>query len=977
MLTTGPEQHTVEMLEPRLLLSSAPLPLPLNELDLGPVAWLTEPVSRGTTPGAADTGDPAGGDSATGIVISGVPAYYWYRGCGPTSAGMIIGYWDGHGYSNLVVGDAQTQNSSVNSMIASPEHYADYALPMDNYGTGILDDKSSTGGAHESNCVADWMKTSWSSRGNYYGWSRYSDMDNGLEEYARSMGYSDADAWNETWGGFTWTDLVGEIDAGRPMLFLVDTNANGGTDHIITAIGYDATTNQYAAYNTWDDSVHWYDFAPVSSGQPWGIYGATFFDPGTAEYDTVGPTAQVSAANVTEAGTTTYSFTVMFSDNQAVRVSTLDSNDVRVTGPNGFIQTATFLGVDVNSDGTPRTATYRITTPGGTWDYTDNGTYTVSLLPNAVTDTTGNFAPSGTLGEFTVDIIPPDTLAPTATLTVADISDEGPDTHTFTVTFSDDRAVDVSTLDGNDIRVIGPNGFTQTATFLGVDVNSDGTPRTATYRITAPGEMWDAEDNGTYAVSVLTGEVSDTALNFVPGGDLGTFEVDIAALDVIVDNLDAGFSMTPGLTENSNTGWAESSVVNEYRGSSYFTRLNGATATWTPSLPAAGNYEVYVWWAAGVGDGGYADRDSSAEYTVNHAGTSDVVIVDQDVDHGRWVLLDVFNFTADGTENVTLACDLTDQLGSPATSADAVRWTPAITPTEVIVDNLGAGFSCTPGFTGNSTTGWAESSVTDEYEGSSYFSKSPSPATATWTPTLSAPGTYQVYAWWSNAGGTADRDTAAEYIITHNGTTDTVTVDQKNTGGGQWVLLGTYEFAATGTENVTVSRDVASTSEGTAADAIRWTPTAAQTEVIVDNLDAGFTTTPGVTGVSSSGWAESSVVDEYGGNSYFTRLNGATATWTPVLPDAGSYEVFAWWSAELSEGGYADRDSSAEYIINHAGTSDVVTKDQDLNSGQWVSLGIFYFAADGTESVTLVCDLTGQSGSPATSADAIKWVSQS
>ena len=105
MLTTGPEQHTVEMLEPRLLLSSAPLPLPLNELDLGPVAWLTEPVSRGTTPGAADTGDPAGGDSATGIVISGVPAYYWYRGCGPTSAGMIIGYWDGHGYSNLVVGD--------------------------------------------------------------------------------------------------------------------------------------------------------------------------------------------------------------------------------------------------------------------------------------------------------------------------------------------------------------------------------------------------------------------------------------------------------------------------------------------------------------------------------------------------------------------------------------------------------------------------------------------------------------------------------------------------------------------------------------------------------------------------------------------------------------------------------------------------------------------------------------------------------
>ena len=36
------------------------------------------------------------------VTISDVPSYKWYHGCGPTAAGMIIGYWDAHGYDNLI-----------------------------------------------------------------------------------------------------------------------------------------------------------------------------------------------------------------------------------------------------------------------------------------------------------------------------------------------------------------------------------------------------------------------------------------------------------------------------------------------------------------------------------------------------------------------------------------------------------------------------------------------------------------------------------------------------------------------------------------------------------------------------------------------------------------------------------------------------------------------------------------------------------
>ncbi|MGD0153335.1 MAG: C39 family peptidase [Thermacetogeniaceae bacterium] len=39
-------------------------------------------------------------------IIAGVPFYAWYRGCAPTSAGMVMAYWRGHGYPQLPIGNA-------------------------------------------------------------------------------------------------------------------------------------------------------------------------------------------------------------------------------------------------------------------------------------------------------------------------------------------------------------------------------------------------------------------------------------------------------------------------------------------------------------------------------------------------------------------------------------------------------------------------------------------------------------------------------------------------------------------------------------------------------------------------------------------------------------------------------------------------------------------------------------------------------
>ncbi len=128
------------------------------------------------------------------------------------------------------------------------------------------------------------------------------------------------------------------------------------------------------------------------------------------ETDTTAPEALLDVEDITNGGESTYTFSVQYTDNVAVAVASLDNADVRVTGPNGFSQDATFVSVDTSGDGTPRTATYQINTPGVRWDSSDNGTYTVSMLSDQVSDTSDNFVAAGDLGSFLVDISGPSEL---------------------------------------------------------------------------------------------------------------------------------------------------------------------------------------------------------------------------------------------------------------------------------------------------------------------------------------------------------------------------------------------------------------------------------------------------------------------------------------------------------------------------------------------------------------------------------------
>ncbi|MEX2382713.1 MAG: Ig-like domain-containing protein, partial [Opitutales bacterium] len=122
-----------------------------------------------------------------------------------------------------------------------------------------------------------------------------------------------------------------------------------------------------------------------------------------------------------------------------------------------------------------------------------------------------------------------DVTPPGASLIATPTLNRGMDPLTFRITYTDDTAVDLASIQGNDqaIQITGPKGFSRMSTFVSVDSSGDGSPRVVTYEVAAPEGGWTSAHNGLYTVVVRPGQVMDTAGNFVPGGLIANFLVDI------------------------------------------------------------------------------------------------------------------------------------------------------------------------------------------------------------------------------------------------------------------------------------------------------------------------------------------------------------------------------------------------------------------------------------------------------------------
>lgn len=136
------------------------------------------------------------------------------------------------------------------------------------------------------------------------------------------------------------------------------------------------------------------------------------------------------------------------------------------------------------------------------------------------------------------------------------------------------------------------------------------------------------------------------------------------ATSVIVDNLNTGFSAT-GV-------WSNSTATAGYWAADYVHDGNVAkgakSATFTPTLTAAGLYEIALRWTAHV------NRATSIPVDVIHPGGTNTFIINQTANGGAWILLLTTNLGS-GT-SASLRIRTTGTTGFIV--ADAARWLPVV-----------------------------------------------------------------------------------------------------------------------------------------------------------------------------------------------------------------------------------------------------------------------------------------------------------
>jgi hypothetical protein len=229
-----------------------------------------------------------------GTGTSSVPAFRWSYGCSATSAAMLFGYYDQVNYPNFYRGGVcpltsvwgtntyypsgttcyECPLSATHSGVADrniPGHVDDYWIDYNNPGPDPY-----SGTPHSSDSVADFMGTNqaawhntdgsttfyFNTRGSPlydftdYESSGYRDGAHGMKLFATYGGYSVAAVFSQyikgyhgIKNGFTFTNYVSEIDAGRPVLIQV----NG---HTMIGFGYNKTGSLVYLHDTWDASDH-------------------------------------------------------------------------------------------------------------------------------------------------------------------------------------------------------------------------------------------------------------------------------------------------------------------------------------------------------------------------------------------------------------------------------------------------------------------------------------------------------------------------------------------------------------------------------------------------------------------------------------------------------------------------------------------------------------------------------------------------
>jgi len=248
---------------------------------------------------------------SSAVTISGVPAFTWTYGCSPTAVGMLCGFWDRSGFSDIYTGNinggvcplnnSSWGGSSECSFIASHNgvdgrttkgHVDDYWYSVNSTRDPYYSNWTPHSQPGTGDCLADFMATSQYYNNTYpnidgstlwayntdgsprvingYGFGSY-----GVLKFIESRGYK-LTYYNQyikglvsDTTGFTFQNYMSEIDAGRPVI--ISTSG-----HTMIGVGYNESTSKVYLHDTWDYNLHEMTWGGIYGNQ-WH-YGVSVFN---------------------------------------------------------------------------------------------------------------------------------------------------------------------------------------------------------------------------------------------------------------------------------------------------------------------------------------------------------------------------------------------------------------------------------------------------------------------------------------------------------------------------------------------------------------------------------------------------------------------------------------------------------------------------------------------------------------------------
>jgi len=486
-----------------------------------------------------------------------------------------------------------------------------------------------------------------------------------------------------------------------------------------------------------------------------------------------------------------------------------------------------------------------------------------------------------------------------------------------------------------------------------------------------PNGTFTGTDTFTYTVADGQGAVSNTATVTVTVGAVSS--------EVVIDNGDPGTSSTGD--------WSVSGASNPYGADSFWSR-DGSTYTWSFTPTVSGNYDVSMWWTT------WSSRSTGVPVDIEHSGGTEYIFVNQQQNGGTWNSLGAYSLIA----GVSYTVVVTSQPGPSSTCADAVKFAylggggnqppvakndsavttrdlavsinvisndtddVGINPASVAIMTSPANGTAVPKGDGTVTYTPGESFTgTDTFTYTVADGQGAPSNTATVTVTVNAKNQPPVA---GNDAASTTQGTPVTINVVANDTDDagidaasvTIVTSPSNgialpNGSGAVTYTPNGTFTGTDTFTYTVADGQGAVSNSAT---VTVTVNAVLAEVVIDS---------GGTGTSyTGGWEVSGASNPYGAQSFWSR-DGSTYTWSFTPTASGNYDVSMWWTT------WPSRSSSVPVDIKHYGGTTRVTINQQLNGGQWNSLGLYSFAAGVSYTVTV----TSQSGPSSTCADAVKF----